>query len=255
MASHTIGHMVVRGRPGCSDPTSGTPERGVGDRASRRPRPTLSVLELGALTGLVALTIVVVVHPAPLPIDRAALSWSRSHRTPVLGAVRALTWLGTTWVLAPLLLLAGLPLALRDRRWWLGLVGPALLFAGQLTRYLMTTMVGRPRPPVAVWATTASGMSFPSGHATNAAFGCGLVILLTRPALRSRTLRRVVGAAAVVATVTVGATRVLLGVHWTSDVIAGWALAVIMLVVAAGALKRVQANLPAAPPKPPLYRQ
>ena len=109
MAGDTIGHTVVKGRPGCSDPTAGTRERGVGDRASRRPRPTLSVLELGAVTGLVALTIVVVVHPAPLPIDRAALSWSRSHRTPVLGAIRALTWLGTTWVLAPLLLLCRTP--------------------------------------------------------------------------------------------------------------------------------------------------
>ena len=141
-------------------------------------------------------------------------------------------------MLAPLLLLAGLPLALRDRRWWLVLVGPALLFAGQLARYVMTAMVGRPRPPVTVWATTASGMSFPSGHATSAAFGFGLAILLTRPALRSRTARRAVGAAAVVAAVTVGATRVLLGVHWASDVIAGWGLAVVMLVVAAGVLKR-----------------
>ena len=131
----------------------------------------MSVVGLVALSGFVALTIVVVVHPAPLPMDRAALSWSLSHRTPVLGAVRALTWLGTAWVLAPLLLLAGLPLALRARRWWLVLLGPALLFAGQLARYVMTAVVGRPRPPVTVWATTASGMSFPSGHATSAAFG------------------------------------------------------------------------------------
>ena len=149
-------------------------------------------------------------------------------------------------------MLAGLPLALRDRRWWLVLVGPALLFAGQLARYVMSIVVGRSRPPVTVWATTASGTSFPSGHATSAAFGFGLVILVTMPALRSRTARRAVGAAAVVAAVTVGATRVLLGVHWASDVIAGWALAVILLVVAASVLKRVQATFPADATKVPL---
>jgi undecaprenyl-diphosphatase len=65
-----------------------------------------------------------------------------------------------------------------------------------------------------------SGPSFPSGHAaTSAAVYAAIALLLGRR--RSYTTRRLLGAAAVGVAVAVATTRVLLGVHWVTDVIAG----------------------------------
>lgn len=75
-------------------------------------------------------------------------------------------------------------------------------------------IVGRPRPGVHATDLTA----FPSGHAANSLIVWGLVlVLLWRPGRR---------AWAVVGSVTglVGLTRVVLGVHWATDVLGGWAL-------------------------------
>ncbi len=80
--------------------------------------------------------------------------------------------------------------------------------------------VARPRPDEANPVAVAHGYSFPSGHASgSAALWCSLAILL---AIRVR--RAVALTIAVVVPVVVAATRVLLGVHFVSDVVAGLVL-------------------------------
>jgi len=93
---------------------------------------------------------------------------------------------------------------------------------------VVKNVVGRHRPPTSlrVVNVSARGLSFPSGHATVAAAGLGALAVLaaaraTRSVIRTAALVAGVGAA-----VLVGLSRLYLGVHWPTDVLAGWVLAV-----------------------------
>jgi undecaprenyl-diphosphatase len=100
----------------------------------------------------------------------------------------------------------------------IGLYAVALL-ANELGTRALKAAVGRPRPTVEPIAATL-GPAFPSGHSsTSAAFCVTTALLLTRAwPLRRRAALLVAGVP-----VAVAATRVLLGLHWLSDVVAGLA--------------------------------
>jgi membrane-associated phospholipid phosphatase len=95
------------------------------------------------------------------------------------------------------------------------------------------SLVGRARPVVPAPVAHAPGASFPSGHALTATVGSAVIVLLLTPFL-GRAGRVAAWTAAVVVSVASGAFRVLLGVHYLSDVTAGWVLgAAIVLATAA----------------------
>ena len=85
-------------------------------------------------------------------------------------------------------------------------------------------MFGRERPEAALRAVEAMNPSFPSGHAMLSAAVFLVLGALSARFVRRKRVKAYVIAAAVTATVLVGCTRVYLGVHWPSDVLAGWAL-------------------------------
>lgn len=121
--------------------------------------------------------------------------------------------------------------------WWQGAGGAAVaLAAGQLVRAGLAAAIGRPRPPRADWAWHAGGPALPSGHATTS----GLVAALGLLALAGAGRRvRTVGTAGILAWAgAVGLTRVYLGVHWPTDVVAGWLLAATLALVVRALLER-----------------
>jgi membrane-associated phospholipid phosphatase len=94
------------------------------------------------------------------------------------------------------------------------------VFGGAALGFALKVIVGRARPVLPDPVATAPGLSFPSGHALGASIGCCLILLLTLRFLSRR--GRVAAVAA--ATLIVGAValaRVVLGVHFVSDVLAG----------------------------------
>jgi undecaprenyl-diphosphatase len=87
------------------------------------------------------------------------------------------------------------------------------------------TWVARPRPVLPQPVSTATGWSFPSGHAMTSATVIPLLLVVAWPHLRRRATRAVTLGVATVLVFLVGWTRVGLGVHWPSDILAGWLLA------------------------------
>jgi undecaprenyl-diphosphatase len=112
----------------------------------------------------------------------------------------------------------------------------------------MKTLVGRLRPVVEAPVATAPGNSFPSGHALGSAVVYGALLLIFLPAMRGR-WRLVLPAVLGLIVVAVGVTRVALGVHFVSDVLAGWLLAAAWLGVTAHAFRlwRLEIGRPATP--------
>jgi membrane-associated phospholipid phosphatase len=88
---------------------------------------------------------------------------------------------------------------------------------------LVKNLVDRARPVLPDPVAHANGMSFPSGHAQNAMVAFSVLLLVFLPALRG-VWRRVALAAAVVMVLAIGFSRVALGVHFVSDVLAGYVL-------------------------------
>ena len=190
----------------------------------------------------------------PLWGDRSLLTWSLHHRPTMLSALaRGVTATGTGALPYLLVTLAGVLVGRTARqRLTAAALGLACLTGGQALRYGLMEALHRARPPRVDWATAASGWSFPSGHTTTAALTAGLlVIALTLRAPRGGTaLRTAVGCWGAL----VGLTRVYLGVHWFSDVVAGWLFAVgwlgLCLCVAARRLPAAFFAPPAEPRTP-----
>ena len=94
---------------------------------------------------------------------------------------------------------------------------------------LLKHLVERSRPSFPEPVTTASGFSFPSGHALNSMLCTGILLLVFLPVLRSRGSRLAAYAVAVLLVLVTGVDRIALGVHFVSDVVAGWVAALATL--------------------------
>lgn len=133
------------------------------------------------------------------------------------------TALGSTTLLSILVVLVcGLFLSLR--RWREALLLLIASGGGLILTNALKDLFQRDRPPLILHAVPAINASFPSGHATLTA-----TVFLTLGALvahfaERRRVRVYALAAAVALSVTVGCSRVYLGVHWPTDVLAGWCL-------------------------------
>ena len=166
----------------------------------------------------------------------------------LISALNAVTALGSTAVLCIIVGLAVILLAIR-RRWRLALY---LLVAGAgalVLNPVLKSLVGRLRPTLAHPIAHGTGSSFPSGHALGSMVCYGALLLVFLPAARGRwrTALRVAVAAIILI---VGISRILLGVHYVSDVVGGWAIGVIWLGITAFAfeLTRPAAGQPVTDP-------
>ena len=102
----------------------------------------------------------------------------------------------------------------------------ATVLSGWALSNVLKEVVRRARPVLDEPVESAHGYSFPSGHATNTALMTTVLVLLVWPALRSRGLRIAAVSTAAVLTVLTAVDRVMLGVHYPSDVVAGMLLGV-----------------------------
>ncbi|WGF87779.1 phosphatase PAP2 family protein [Marinivivus vitaminiproducens] len=141
----------------------------------------------------------------------------------LLEFVRDVTALGSVGIISMITTAAVGFLLLQGKR------GSALLIVvavigGLIAGTLLKIGFDRPRPDFQSTVVRVMTASFPSGHAMNSATAyLTLGVLLARTQRRLR-LRIYLVAVAIAMTVMVGYSRVYLGVHWPSDVLAGWAI-------------------------------
>jgi undecaprenyl-diphosphatase len=149
--------------------------------------------------------------------------------------VKAVTWLGSGGVLWTLIGAAAVVLALR-RRWRLTVYLLATGAGALVLDPVLKALVGRLRPMVAHPIAHGNGNSFPSGHALGSIVCYGALFLVFLPATRG-TWRRVLTAVIVTLIAAIGISRLLLGVHYISDVLGGWSLGITWLGITAFAFE------------------
>jgi undecaprenyl-diphosphatase len=149
---------------------------------------------------------------------------------------RDITALGGFTVLT-LITLATVAILAMKRRRLQALIFAATVVGGQLLAEAIKLIADRPRPDLVTRFDLVYSSSFPSGHSTMAP-----VVYLTLAAILAageprRDVRVLIFSLAVAMTVAVGLSRVYLGVHWPTDVLAGWVLGAAIALVAVVALR------------------
>jgi undecaprenyl-diphosphatase len=261
--------VAVRRHPGI-DPASARPARAVAHRIEERleaprrihlpakmdPRTeTGLLLTLGLLVLVVggvvlgALGLLVRTNSDLLQIDRSVAPWGEDNMTSLAkSTLDVVTSLGSTGVLVVCTIGVFVIETIRRPSRWL----PVFLIAVAVGQTLMSTLikdlVDRVRPTANPIAHTL-GPSFPSGHTTGAA-ACFAAFALVLGRGRSRNLQAVLAGVAMFVALAVAASRVLLGVHWLTDVIGGlalgWAWFALCSIAFGGRLLRLGAPIEAA---------
>lgn len=188
-------------------------------------------------------------------LDHPVLDAAKSVRSPALDATAtAYTDVGGTVGMPILALTATIVLALR-RRSWTPVILIVIAAAGSL---LMTIagkqLIGRTRPELTdAVPPYEHSASFPSGHSLNSVVIAGIVAYLVILRLKSPRSRFLTAILAAAFAATMGLSRVYLGHHWLTDVLAAWALgaAWLALVITAHRLylttRTRRADTPAGP--------
>jgi undecaprenyl-diphosphatase len=167
---------------------------------------------------------------APGAADRSVLAWVLDHRgAGMLALARLVTDTGASPLLFPLVALAGIAVRIRVGSWRPAAIALAVAGLGVLGRLVLSKLVGERRPPSEFWAVPVGGYSFPSGHAATSALVAGALVWLLCQLLPQRWMRLTVAAVLGAWALLVGLSRIYLGVHWLSDVLASWLFAAAFL--------------------------
>jgi undecaprenyl-diphosphatase len=210
-------------------------ERGNGTSASGPSRPApapttrLPLASLACATAFVVLTALVVTSSAALTgfdhrWSEGFFTFTSTHGW-AQSLARLFTLMGDARVIITVTAAAVIWCALR-RSWWLAGWLVAVAVGSELLSVLVKNTVQRARPPSDGVLALAHGYSFPSGHTQASTVTYVAVVLVVGwQLLRPGPVARRTSAVLVVALVgAVGLSRIMLGVHWPTDVLGGWLL-------------------------------
>lgn len=153
-------------------------------------------------------------------------------------AMRDVTALGGVTVMVLVTVVAVLAFLMHGRRWHAGILALTVVLADVSSQGLKM-IYGRPRPDLTPHGSYVYSASFPSGHSTLSAATFLTLAMLIASLEPSRGTKAMVFVLAIALMLAIGFSRIYLGVHWPSDVLAGWCLGGALALAAWTALLRV----------------
>jgi undecaprenyl-diphosphatase len=167
----------------------------------------------------------------------------------LLSAVRDITALGGVTVLTLItLLVVGFLIAIRKHS--TAIFVACAVASGALVSSGLKSIFVRPRPEIVPHLVQVTSASFPSGHAMNSAMVYLTLATLLARSQKDRRVRVYLIMIALVLTLMVGSSRVYLGVHWPSDVLAGWSIGALWAALCSAVGKALQKKRTIEPPSP-----
>jgi membrane-associated phospholipid phosphatase len=211
---------------------------------SRLQLPLLAVVAVVLVVVLAGLVSNDVTDGLDLAIIRAVRA---SALVAPLAILRQVTELGSTtamMVLAVVLLVSELV----ARRPWSGITGAATIGLASLGNELAKDLIARARPDLIQPIVVERGYSFPSGHAALSMVGYGVAALLVARSGAPRGVKVAAAFAAGCLVALIGISRVYLGAHFPTDVLAGWLAggAVVLIFAWLSPASKARAGAPAA---------
>jgi len=157
-------------------------------------------------------------------MDDTVMRWVGAHQIPWLRVAMAnVTALGTGVVVMMVVLVAALFLFLTKHKHSAALL--VVVTAGAIVlNGILKGVFQRQRPNIFEWGTEVFSSSFPSGHAMSAAVVYGTIAYLAGRLQRTHWARLVTTIVAITLIVLIAASRIYLGVHYPSDILAGMAV-------------------------------
>jgi undecaprenyl-diphosphatase len=190
-------------------------------------RRALVVLLIAGVLVFGVLAVLVAARWTPLVDLDASATTAAYHAALSAGWLRAgargVTAVGSPVTVDVVAAVAGLGLAL-TRRWSPALAVVAARLVELGIESAIKVVLDRPRPVFTPQLAVGSGASFPSGHAAGSAAVYLVLLLLAVPWLRRPWLRVIAVAVATLLVLAIACSRLLLGVHYPSDVVAGLGL-------------------------------
>jgi membrane-associated phospholipid phosphatase len=174
-------------------------------------------------------------------LDSSVRAWIMSHQNPVVYKLAyVITWIGSPAVMVFVAIAAGVWFYGQRGRSKAGLMVAAPAVGG-LVSGVVKVIFGRVRPAGAALLNERN-YSFPSGHAaTSAAVMVTLCYVLARERMISWPVAIVIGGTV---PLIVGLTRIYLDVHWTTDVVGGWAVGLFVAALSAALYEYLRRDAP-----------
>ena len=161
---------------------------------------------------------------ATLVVRRGGLAFDEPFSAWLRGLpVQTWFWEACTFLGGAILIVIGFAMglaALVSRQYRLVMVIAVVLIGSALLTDAVKDLVMRQRPPDPITGT--NGYSFPSGHTLNSTATYGLLAVIAWRSRLSLGIRRAAAVIGVAVPVVVGLSRIALGAHWPTDVLAGW---------------------------------
>jgi undecaprenyl-diphosphatase len=169
-------------------------------------------------------------------VDHLIVGWLQAHRTESGEAFfSVMSWVGSQ-LMTTITVVGMIWLTIR-RDWFRAIALTLAVVGGTSLNDLLKALFHRGRPETATEFIKVQSWSFPSGHSMNSLIGFGFVAFLILEHTTDRRVRIAIIVATAIVVGLVGFSRLYLGVHYLSDVIAGFLAGAIWLLVCIAALK------------------
>ena len=191
----------------------------------------------GAFICFAYLAYMVTTHEV-LAFDTVIRQWAYGLRNPVLNAFFiTITYLGNWQTITAIGLIL---LLVRQTRRDIGLPFAAVSLSSTLVYKIVKSIFARPRPELSVRIIEQGGFSFPSGHSMNGLVCFGILIYLIRRYCKNKKAADILTVLLSVLIIAIGCSRVYVGVHFPTDILAGWSLGAVYLCISIIILEKVR---------------